>query len=81
MSDICGIESKQRSDHYGSGLRLLECLRLRVKDIDFIYNQIVVRDGKGGKDRITVLPKSINEYLKNHLREVKLLYDKDVSQT
>ena len=41
---------------YGSGLRLMECLRLRVKDIDFGYNQIVVRDGKGQKDRVTMLP-------------------------
>ena len=40
---------------YGSGLRLMECLRLRVKDIDFALNQIIVRDGKGGRDRITVL--------------------------
>jgi len=43
---------------YGSGLRLMECLRLRVKDIDFEYNQIVVRDGKGQKDRVTMLPTS-----------------------
>jgi integrase len=41
---------------YGSGLRVMECVRLRVKDIDFAYRQIVVREGKGGKDRITMLP-------------------------
>ena len=41
---------------YGSGLRLMECLRLRVKDIDFAQHQIIVRDGKGMKDRVTVLP-------------------------
>ena len=53
-----------------------KCLRLRVKYIDFNYNQIVVRDGKGEKDRITVLPKSINEYFKNRLSlYFKNLYD------
>jgi len=41
---------------YGAGLRLMECIRLRVKDVDFSYNQIVVRDGKGHKDRVTMLP-------------------------
>jgi integrase len=44
---------------YGAGLRLLECLQLRVKDIDFGYRQIVVREGKGGKDRITILPSAL----------------------
>ncbi len=44
---------------YGAGLRLRECLRLRVKDIDFGYKQILVRDGKGGKDRVTLLPRSV----------------------
>jgi site-specific recombinase XerD len=44
---------------YGAGLRLMECLRLRVKDVDFFYNQIVVRDGKGHRDRVTMLPRNI----------------------
>jgi integrase len=44
---------------YGSGLRLIEALRLRVKDLDFGYRQIVVRDGKGGKDRFTVMPTTL----------------------
>ena len=44
---------------YGSGLRLMECLRLRVKDVDFEYRQITVRDGKGAKDRVTMLPESL----------------------
>ena len=44
---------------YGAGRRLLECLRLRVKDLDFAYNQIVVRDGKGQKDRVTMLPQAV----------------------
>src|SRR5439155_4901359 len=46
---------------YGSGLRLMECVRLRVKDVDFGYNQIVVRDGEGLKDRVTVLPRKLRE--------------------
>jgi integron integrase len=52
---------------YGSGLRLMEALRLRVKDVDFEYSQIVVRDGKGQKDRVTVLPDALVEPLRRHL--------------
>ena len=53
----------------GSGLRLMECHRLRVKDIDFEQHQIIVRDGKGFKDRVTVLPESVIPELKNHLKK------------
>jgi integron integrase len=56
---------------YGSGLRLLECLRLRVKDVDFAFQQLIVRDGKGSKDRVTVLPASLIEPLQRHLVQVK----------
>jgi site-specific recombinase XerD len=56
---------------YGSGLRLMECHRLRVKDIDFEQHQITVRDGKGFKDRETVLPESIIPELENHLSKPK----------
>jgi integron integrase len=56
---------------YGSGLRLTEALRLRVKDIDFEYAQVVVRDGKGKKDRVTVLPESLASALQAHLRLVR----------
>jgi integron integrase len=56
---------------YGSGLRLMEALRLRVKDIDFDYAQIVVRDGKGQKDRVTILPDTIIEPLQQHLALVR----------
>ena len=65
---------------YGSGLRLMECIRLRVKDIDFGYNQIVVRDGKGKKDRITMLPKILVPHLKEHLDKVKNQHKKDLAQ-
>jgi integron integrase len=64
---------------YGSGLRLMECLRLRVKDIDFTYQQITVRDGKGEKDRVTMLPVKLKETLTRHLQKVKLLHDDDVA--
>jgi integron integrase len=63
---------------YGSGLRLTECLRLRVKDIDFEYNQVVVRDGKGKKDRVTVLPETLKEKLKHHLKKVEKLHNDDL---
>src|SRR5262249_13341890 len=63
---------------YGSGLRLMECLRLRVKDIDFTYGQITVRDGKGEQDRITMLPAKLKEPLTRHLQKVKLLHEDDI---
>jgi integron integrase len=56
---------------YGSGLRLLEGLSLRVKDVDFDFRQIVVRDGKGAKDRVTVLPDSLRDPLRGHLAAVR----------
>ena len=63
---------------YGSGLRLGEALRLRIKDIDFDRNQIIVREAKGNKDRITTLPLSIIPELKNHLNKVYLQHKKDL---
>ena len=63
---------------YGAGLRLMECIRLRVKDVDFENNQIIVRDGKGGKDRATVLPKPIREDLRFHLKGVRKLFEQDL---
>ena len=65
---------------YGSGLRVSEGLRLRIKDIDFGYRQVVVRDGKGRKDRITVLPESLAPILKKHLERIRTLYDSDRAQ-
>jgi integron integrase len=64
---------------YGAGLRLMEALRLRVKDLEFDYHQILVRDGKGGKDRITLLPEAAILPLKTHLREVRLLHENDLA--
>ena len=59
---------------YGAGLRLMEAVRLRVKDLDFEMNQITVRDGKGEKDRATMLPESLAEPLKKHLTKVKFIH-------
>jgi len=63
---------------YGSGLRLMECVRLRVKDVDFGYARITVRDGKGAKDRVTMLPVNLAEPLERHLRKVKAQHEEDL---
>lgn len=63
---------------YGSGLRLMESLRLRVKDVDFGANHVIIRDGKGAKDRVAVLPQSLKAGLRTHLRVVKLQHDADL---
>lgn len=65
---------------YGSGLRLLECVRLRVKDLDFAQHQIVVRDGKGLKDRLTMLPDQLCAPLQTHLAQVKQLHVQDLER-
>jgi len=65
---------------YGSGLRLMECVRLRVKDVDFSRHEIVVREGKGNKDRVTMLPMSLVDPLKLHLDKVKALHARDVDE-
>ena len=62
---------------YGAGLRLLECLRLRVKDLGFAYFQITVRDGKGGRDRVTLLPVSLVPGLRAHLEGVRRVHEGD----
>ena len=65
---------------YGAGLRLLECLRLRVKDIDVDLNQIVVREGKGNKDRVTMLPVPVRVPLATHLERVRTQHEHDLEQ-
>jgi integron integrase len=62
---------------YGSGLRVMECLRLRVKDIDFDYKTVTIYDGKGEKDRVTVLPESLIPLLKVQLARVRRIYESD----
>lgn len=63
---------------YGAGLRLTECLRLRVKDVDFSCNEIRVRSGKGDKDRVTMLPSAVKEPLRRHLEQVRQAYEADL---
>ena len=65
---------------YGTGMRLMECVRLRVKDVDFERLEIVVRDGKGAKDRVTMLPQKTVAPLQEHLRHRRLLFDADLVQ-
>jgi integrase len=64
---------------YGAGLRLLECCRLRVKDVDFARHEITVRDGKGQKDRRTVLPGKLVEPLRAHLERVRRQHELDLA--
>jgi integron integrase len=62
---------------YGTGMRLMECLRLRVKDVELVRHQLIVRQGKGGKDRITMFPVSLVSEMTRHLREVRRVYEGD----
>ena len=78
LSKLRGAKWLMASLLYGAGLRLRECLKLRVKDVDFGYRQILVRDGKGGKDRVTMLPGSVIEPLQAHLVRVKALHECDL---
>lgn len=65
---------------YGTGMRLIECLRLRVQDIDFGRYEITVRSGKGAEDRITMLPERLHEPLRAHLRKVKVIHERDLAR-
>ena len=78
VGNLTGDKKLMISLMYGTGLRLMECLRLRVQDIDFGRNEITVRDGKGAKDRITMLPESLKEPLRQHLVKVKSVHESDI---
>jgi integron integrase len=80
LNNLNGVIKLIVSLLYGTGMRLGEVLNLRVKDIDFEMNQIIVRDGKGEKDRITVLPQKLHAELKDHMRKVKNLHLKDLKE-
>lgn len=79
LRKMTGTTELMASLLYGSGLRLLECCRLRVKDVDFERREIMVHDGKGRKDRLTVLPEALIEPLHRQLDRVKDLHEKDLA--
>ncbi|MEP6934774.1 MAG: integron integrase, partial [Nitrospirota bacterium] len=79
LANLTGEKRLMASLMYGAGLRLMECLRLRVQDIDFSRNEILVRDGKGAKDRITMLPESLNAPLQAHFKKVNAIHEKDLT--
>ncbi|WP_051414472.1 integron integrase [Pseudoxanthomonas suwonensis] len=76
---LAGREALMAGLLYGSGLRLMECVRLRVKDVDLARNELTVRDGKGGKDRMTVLPAALREPLARQLAGVRQLHARDLA--
>jgi len=65
---------------YGSGLRIMEAVRLRVQDVDFAMRQIMVRSGKGDEDRVTTFPASLTALMQNHLAKVRTLHEQDLAQ-
>jgi integron integrase len=80
LSRLRGTPWLMASLMYGSGLRLLDCCRLRVKDVDFARGELTVRDGKGAKDRMTVLPLRLVEPLRRHIERVSKLHQRDLEQ-
>ncbi len=73
-----GVQNLAASLLYGSGLRVVECLRLRVKDLDFAAGEVVVRQGKGGKDRRSILPVAVRDDLQRHLDSVRSVHQSDI---
>ena len=80
LGELRGVKWLMASLLYGSGLRQIECLSLRVKDVNFAYRQILVRDAKGGKDRATMLPEGLVQPLQEHLGRVRSLHQRDLAQ-
>jgi integron integrase len=80
IEQLSGVHQLVSKLLYGSGLRLSEALRLRVKDIDFAQAQLVVRDGKGGNSRITMLPMSLTNVLTEHLHHIQLQHQQDLAR-
>lgn len=80
ISHLHGVNKMIAQLLYGAGLRISECLRLRVKDLDFDRGEIIVRMGKGKKDRVTVLPEAVQPALKRHLKQVKLTHQQDLEE-
>jgi len=80
LNAMVGVSQVMAKLLYGSGVRGLECVRVRVKDVDFAQHSLLVRDGKGEKDRITMLPETLVAPLQEHLVRVKQLHTKDLAE-
>ncbi len=80
LAELTGTHKLIAGLLYGAGLRLMETIRLRVKDVEFSRGEIIVRDGKGGKDRVTMLPEAVAAPLKLHLARVKALHNQDLAE-
>jgi integron integrase len=80
LEELDGVCWLAASIMYGTGLRLTECLTMRVQDVDFGRGQITVRDGKGGKDRITMLPESVTQELRHQMKLAKRVHDQDLAE-
>ncbi|HUN24400.1 MAG TPA: integron integrase [Anaerolineales bacterium] len=78
LQNLKGVNQLMAQLLYGAGLRISECVTLRVKDLDFDYRQIIVHDAKGEKDRVTILPSKLVEPLQNHLTRIRVQYELDV---
>jgi integron integrase len=79
LGQLDGVQHLMAALLYGTGMRLMECARLRVQDVDFGYGQILVRNAKGGKDRVVPLPERMVEPLRDHLERVKSGHDADLA--
>jgi integron integrase len=79
LANLSGDKHLMVALMYGAGLRQMECLRLRVQDLDFARHEITVRDGKGAKDRVTMLPESLTSPLQDHLTSVRTLHERDLA--
>jgi len=79
LNHLNGVHWLQASLLYGSGMRLMECIRLRIKDVDLARCQIIVRDGKGSKDRVTVLPDALREPLRRQIEEARAQHERDLA--
>ncbi|MDZ7694381.1 MAG: integron integrase [Balneolaceae bacterium] len=80
LQAMSGIPKMVSQVMYGAGLRISECLRLRILDLDFTYHQIQVRGGKGKKDRITIMPQLLKKALKKQVQRVKKLHQRDLDR-
>jgi integron integrase len=78
LGELDGVSRLMALLLYGAGLRLLECCRLRIKDVDFETNQLLIRDGKGSKDRVTMLPATVKQDLARHVQRVRELHQADL---